>query len=68
MTSNAEHLSSVAIWVVLLSITATWVHVARHLVEEKTSAKKPSKRKKGLNSFDKDRVDVLAASLSRFLL
>ena len=26
------------------------------------SAKKPSKRKKGSNSFDKDRADVLAAS------
>ena len=26
------------------------------------SAKKPSKRKKGLNSFDKDQADVLAAS------
>ena len=26
------------------------------------SAKKPSKRKRGSNSFDKDRADVLAAS------
>ena len=26
------------------------------------SAKKPSKRKKGSNSFDKDRADLLAAS------
>ena len=43
-----------------------------HVVEEKTrksvsfflvsSAKKPSKRKELSNSFDKDRVDVLAAS------
>ena len=27
-----------------------------------TSAKKPSKRKKGSNSFNKDRADLLAAS------
>ena len=30
-TSNAEHLSSVAIWLVLLSITIAWVHAARRL-------------------------------------